>query len=159
MYDLLIKKGHVVDPAQQLDGPLDIAINQGKIALVARDIPANQGRQLIDAAGKIVTPGLIDIHSHVYAGITYLGAEPDEAGVRQGVTTVVDAGSAGWATLAVSGNTSFRRYRPLFSFSYTLVPSEKAWLPSLMIGPRLTLRLAQLPSRLTLTLSRGSSYG
>lgn len=105
MYDLLIKKGRVVDPAQGIDEQLDIAINQDRIAQVTKDIPSNEGRQVINTEGKIVTPGLIDIHSHVYNSITQIGTEPDEAGVRQGVTTVVDAGSAGWATFG-----GFRKY-------------------------------------------------
>ncbi len=105
MYDLLIKKGRLIDPAQKLDEQLDIAINQDRIAQVTNDIPSNEGRQVIDAEGKIVTPGLIDIHCHVYDSITQIGVEPDEAGVRQGVTTVVDAGSAGWATFG-----GFRKY-------------------------------------------------
>ena len=105
MYDLLIKKGRVVDPAQKLDEQLDIAINQDRIAQVTKDIPSNEGRQVINTEGKIVTPGLIDIHCHVYDSISNIGAEPDAAGVRQGVTTVVDAGSAGWATFG-----GFRKY-------------------------------------------------
>jgi len=105
MYHLLIKGGRVIDPAQGIDEQLDIAINQDRIAQVAKDIPSNEGRQVINTEGKIVTPGLIDIHSHVYDSITQIGAEPDEAGVRQGVTTVVDAGSAGWATFG-----GFRKY-------------------------------------------------
>ncbi|MFC1533952.1 amidohydrolase/deacetylase family metallohydrolase [Thermodesulfobacteriota bacterium] len=97
MYDLLIKGGRVIDPAQTLDDNLDVAVSGDKIAMIASDIPAGQGDQVIDAGDKIVCPGLIDIHCHVYSIIKRLGVEPDDAGVRQGVTTVVDAGSAGQA--------------------------------------------------------------
>lgn len=97
MYDLLIKGGRVIDPAEAIDAHLDIGINGGKLASVARDIPSAQSRQVIEASDKIVTPGLIDMHCHVYAGVWEMGTEPDDAGVKQGVTTVVDGGSAGHA--------------------------------------------------------------
>jgi len=98
MYDLLIKGGRVIDPARNIDNKLDVAISGGKIAKVSRDIPVDESRRVVDANDKIVTPGLIDIHCHVYNGIFSRGAEPDAVGVRQGVTTVVDGGSAGEAT-------------------------------------------------------------
>ena len=97
MYDVLIKGGRVIDPAQELDGRRDVAVSGDKIALVADEIPAMECRKVIDAAGKIVTPGLIDLHCHCYDGGVPDGLLPDDAGVKQGVTTVVDAGSAGQA--------------------------------------------------------------
>ncbi|MEE8318633.1 MAG: amidohydrolase/deacetylase family metallohydrolase [Dehalococcoidales bacterium] len=97
MYDVLIKGGRVIDPAQGLDGRKDVAVSGDKIALVADQIPAMECRKVIDAAGKIVTPGLIDLHCHCYDGGVSDGLLPDDAGVKQGVTTVVDAGSAGQA--------------------------------------------------------------
>ncbi len=98
MYDLLIKGGRVIDPAQNIDGVMDVAISGGKIDKVAANIPIKEARKTFDAAGKIVTPGLIDIHTHVYDGVLDIGANPDDAGVNQGVTTVMDCGSAGYAT-------------------------------------------------------------
>ncbi|MFC1873800.1 amidohydrolase/deacetylase family metallohydrolase [Chloroflexota bacterium] len=98
MYDLLIKGGRVIDPAQNIDGQMDIGISGGKVAKLDKDIPAGESQQVFDAKGKIVTPGLIDMHCHVYDSIYKRGAEPDAAGVRQGVTTVVDGGTAGEAT-------------------------------------------------------------
>ncbi len=77
---------------------MDVAVSGDKIALVAEEIPAMECRKVIDAAGKIVTPGLIDLHCHCYDGGIPDGLLPDDAGVKQGVTTVVDAGSAGQAT-------------------------------------------------------------
>src|SRR5260370_40413763 len=65
-YDLLIKGGHVIDPSNRIDGVMDVAIRGGRIARVAADIPAAGGRKVIDAAGLYVTPGLIDLHSHVF---------------------------------------------------------------------------------------------
>ena len=97
MYELLIKYGRVIDPTQNMDGKLDIAISEGKIARVAKDIPAQESERVVDARGKIVTPGLIDLHCHVYDSIINICVEPDTAGVKQGVTTVVDGGSAGQA--------------------------------------------------------------
>jgi dihydroorotase len=100
MYDLVIKGGRVIDPSQKIDGPMDVAVSGGKIAKVMPDIPPGEAGTVIDAAGKIVTPGLIDLHTHVYDGVLNNGANPDVVGVNQGVTTVVDGGSAGHALFA-----------------------------------------------------------
>jgi dihydroorotase len=95
-YDLLIKGGHVIDPANQVDGISDVAISGNKIARVARDIDPSQAKKSIDAAGLYVTPGLIDLHAHVYG---YGGALfPDDTSLIAGTTTVVDAGGSGWRT-------------------------------------------------------------
>ena len=64
-YDLLLKQGHVIDPANRIDGVMDIAVAGGKIARVAANIPAGEARKVIDAQGLYVTPGLIDLHAHV----------------------------------------------------------------------------------------------
>ena len=100
MNELLIKNGKVIDPAQGILDRRDIAINQGKITEVAHEIPAAEAQRIIDARGKIVTPGLIDIHTHVADGLIPIGLTPDEGGVFSGVTTVCDAGSLGWANFA-----------------------------------------------------------
>jgi dihydroorotase len=97
MYDLLIKGGRVIDPAQNIDGLMDVAVSGGKIAGIMPTIPPQGVGNTIDATGKIVTPGLIDLHTHVYDGFLNNGANPDVVGVNQGVTTVVDGGSAGYA--------------------------------------------------------------
>lgn len=100
MTDLLIKNGRVLDPSRNLDGVMDIAITEGEITEVAPGIdPASAGR-VIDATGLLVTPGLIDLHTHVAAGLRRAGVEDmmgdaDTAGVHSGVTTVLDAGSTG----------------------------------------------------------------
>jgi len=95
MYDLVVSNGRVVDPGQELDGLLDVGITAGRIESVAEKIPPSEGRQVVDARGKILTPGLIDLHSHVYHALDLNGNHPDTVGVGSGVTTVVDAGSAG----------------------------------------------------------------
>jgi dihydroorotase len=100
MYDLIVKGGTVVDPSQNLRGISDIAIENGKIAKIATDIPGEQSKRVVEVKGKVVTPGLIDIHTHVYSGVTDNGVDPDIGGIRAGVTTMVDAGSSGCDTFA-----------------------------------------------------------
>jgi len=94
-YDLLIKNGQVVDPSQQLLAERDVAIAGKKIARVAENIAETEAGQVLDAKGKIVTPGLIDVHVHVYDGVAPLGIPADANCIAKGVTTVLDAGSAG----------------------------------------------------------------
>ena len=94
-YDLLIRGGRVIDPSQQLSAERDIAISGTRIARLALGIPESDARHVLDARGKIVTPGLIDIHVHVYDGVAPLGIPADPTCIAKGVTTVVDAGSAG----------------------------------------------------------------
>jgi dihydroorotase len=104
-YDLLIQHGTVIDPSQDLNRQMDVAIAGGKIAEVAPNIPSGQARQTFSAAGKIVCPGLIDIHAHVYENVGLQGLSPDRYYLARGVTTVVDAGSAGYTAVA-----GLRRY-------------------------------------------------
>ena len=94
-YDLMVRGGRVVDPSQNLFDDRDVAIAGGRIAQVAAGIPEADARQVLNAKGKIVTPGLIDVHVHVYDGVAPLGIPADPNCVAKGVTTVVDAGSAG----------------------------------------------------------------
>ena len=101
-YDLLIHGGRVIDPKNRLNAVLDLAVADGKIAAVEEHIPAARARRIVDATGLYVTPGLVDIHVHAFAGSMApeytgaLGVRPDGFTFRNGVTTVVDAGSAGW---------------------------------------------------------------
>jgi len=105
VYDLLIAGGNVVDPALGLDGVRDVAIEAGKIAALQARIETNAARQVVDARGLLVTPGLIDLHVHVYPGVSHYGIDPDEHVLASGVTTAVDAGSSGASTFP-----GFRRY-------------------------------------------------
>jgi len=98
--DLLIKGGTVVDPSQNLHAPLDVAVKDGKIAQVAPDIPADGSLNVISAKGRIVTPGLIDVHVHVFEGVGPTGVNADQYCLGRGVTTAVDAGSAGYFSIA-----------------------------------------------------------
>ena len=100
-YDLLLRGGHVIDPKNKIDGRRDVAIKDGRIAAVAAGIPATKAVKTVDVAGLYVTPGLVDLHVHVFAGTgtAYTGpssVRPDDHSFRSGVTTMVDAGSSGW---------------------------------------------------------------
>jgi len=102
-YDLLLKGGHVIDPRNKLSAIRDIAIANGKVAAVAAKIDPAEALKVVDVSGYYVTPGLIDIHVHVYAGTgergSYAGDNsvyPDGFTFRSGVTTVADAGCSGW---------------------------------------------------------------
>jgi dihydroorotase len=125
-YDLLLKGGHVIDPANGLDGKMDVAVSLGRIAAVQKEIPANEAGKVVDVTGFYVTPGLIDIHYHIGHGgaplnwfaedstehelpvVTALTTDPRgplvpygipaDLALQSGVTTIVDAGSAGAAT-------------------------------------------------------------
>ena len=104
-YDLLIRDGEVIDPVGELRGQHDIAVAGGTIAAVAPGLPADEAACIVDARGQYVTPGLIDLHTHCYWGATYWGIEADPVAARSGVTTWLDAGSAGAYSFA-----GFRRY-------------------------------------------------
>jgi dihydroorotase len=95
LYDLVLKGGTVVDPSQEIHKVLDVAVRAGTIAGLRPDIPADQACEILDVSRKLVTPGLVDLHSHVYWGGTGLGVLPDRVASETGVTTFVDAGSAG----------------------------------------------------------------
>ena len=96
-WDLVVRGGTLIDPAQSIAAKRDVAFSGGKVAAVAEAL-AGEGTEEIDATGALVTPGLIDIHAHVYHGL-YIGRHADQTSLANGVTTVVDAGSAGWMTL------------------------------------------------------------
>jgi dihydroorotase len=94
-YDLVLANGHVVDAALGLDGRAAVAIRDGRIAAVAPRLPPHTARSTVDVAGGVVCAGLIDLHAHVYEWVTNFGLNADDAGIDSGVTTLVDAGSAG----------------------------------------------------------------
>lgn len=99
-YDTLIKGGRVIDPARNLDGPYDVAIKDGRIVQVDANIPSTAGGAIVDAAGKLVLPGLVDTHAHVYQYVTgRFGLDADLVGVRSAVTTLIDQGGPSCMTL------------------------------------------------------------
>lgn len=105
--DLLIKGGHVIDARNKIDARMDVAITDGRILKVARNIPAEDARKVIDASDCYVAPGLIDPHTHVFVGSRsrfangYNSVSPDAITLKAGITTVVDAGTSGWRNFPV----------------------------------------------------------
>jgi len=110
-FDLLLKGGHVIDPANHLDGTFDVAVSGGKIAAVEKDIPESRAGKVVDVSGLFVTPGLVDIHTHIGHGgapLNWFAPDarahseplgiPADIALQSGVTTIVDAGSAGAET-------------------------------------------------------------
>lgn len=97
-YDLVLRGARVLDPAQNIDGLSDVAVTGGRIVALSENL-AGSGRREIHLAGKLLTPGWIDIHAHLYPGSTTWGIRADAHYLSTGVTTAVDAGSAGWANL------------------------------------------------------------
>ncbi len=104
-YDTIVAGGQVVDPGAGLLGTMDIAIAGGRIARVEPQLDRDLAHGVIDASGQAVTPGLVDLHTHAYWGVTYWGIEPDPVAARTGVTTWLDVGSAGAYSFP-----GFRRY-------------------------------------------------
>jgi dihydroorotase len=94
-YDLVVKGGLVIDPSQDIEAKRDIAITGNTITKMAKTLDPREAQQTINAKGMIVTPGLIDFHTHVYRHVKYNSVDPDTHCLRKGVTTVVDCGSAG----------------------------------------------------------------
>ena len=105
MYDLLVSGGTVVDPAQNLSAARDVAISDGHVMAVEKNIDCSSAREVLDASGLLVTPGLVDVHVHVYDGVSHYGIDADTHVLPSGVTTAVDAGSAGADTFG-----GMRRY-------------------------------------------------
>jgi dihydroorotase len=106
MFDVIVRGGRVVDPSQDLDTIADVGIRGQRIAAIGADLVATGVRgEVVDARGLVVTPGWIDLHTHVYWGGAPLGIEPDPHCLQRGVTTAVDAGTAGASTFP-----GFKRY-------------------------------------------------
>ncbi len=106
--ELLLKNGHVIDPANNINAKMDVAISGGKVVKVAPTIAAADAKQVIDVNGFYVCPGLIDVHTHVFVGSkpeTFadgsLSISPDDITLKAGITTVVDAGTSGWRNFHV----------------------------------------------------------
>jgi dihydroorotase len=104
-FDTVIAGGRVIDPAAGQDGIADVGIVEGRVVRVGPSLDRSQARTVFDASGQIVTPGLIDLHTHIYWGVTYWGIEADPVAARTGVTTWLDVGSSGSYNFP-----GFRRY-------------------------------------------------
>jgi dihydroorotase len=102
-YDLVLRGGRVIDPANKIDGVMDVAVTGNRVASVSARIADQQARKVIDVSGFIVVPGLIDLHAHVFG---YEGSlAPDDTALPAGTTTIVDAGGSGWRTFDTFRNT------------------------------------------------------
>jgi len=153
-YDLLLKGGHVIDPKSGLRAPRDVAIRAGLIAAVEPSIAPSRARKMVDVSGLHVTPGLIDLHAHVFAGSegrSLAGGEasiyPDAFALRVGVTTVVDAGSSGRDNFAYFKKTVIDRARTRV---YALLNIGAAGMPGEADEQRLDLMDAKAAAALAL---------
>lgn len=151
MLDLILRGGRVIDPGQNIDAVLDVGFADGKVAALGPDL--GEAKEVRDVAGRIVTPGLIDLHTHVYWGGTSLGVDPDEYARYSGCTTLIDAGSAG------PGNFhGFRRhvieraecrvlpflnlsFAGIFAFHWDVMVGESQDLR--LLNPRVALKVAR----------------
>jgi len=108
--EILLKGGHVIDPKNKINAPMDVAIANGKILKVASGIPADNAKKVVDAKGMYIIPGLIDLHTHVFVGSKpgfadgFSCVSPDDITLKAGITTVVDAGTSGWRNFPVFKN-------------------------------------------------------
>ncbi|AWV19366.1 MULTISPECIES: amidohydrolase/deacetylase family metallohydrolase [Methylobacterium] len=152
-HDLILKGARVIDPSQNHDGICDVAFADGRVSGFGRDLPAGPGTQVRDMEGAIVTPGLIDLHTHVYWGGTSLGIDADEFCRTSGVTTSVDTGSAGPGNFAGFRSHVIERsqarilaylhvsFAGIFGFSKTIMVGESED-PRLM-APREAVEVAE----------------
>jgi dihydroorotase len=142
-YDLLVKGGRVVDPSQSLSAARDVAVAGGKVARIAGNIPESSARTVLDARGKFVTPGWIDVHTHVYDGVAPLGIPADATHIARGATTVVDAGSAGANTFP-----GLRRYvmnvadTRVYALLNISVIGQSSFTPDVPFGELMDIRYA-----------------
>ena len=140
-FDLVIKGGDVIDPSQSLRGKRDVGIRFGVVESLDADIPVARAQKLIDASGKLVTPGLIDLHSHVYPYGSAIGIPADELVAQQGTTTCVSAGDAGANNFA-----AFRRFIAAQSRTrlYAFVHIANIGLAGFPIGELYNIDFAQV---------------
>ncbi|MSP05371.1 MAG: amidohydrolase/deacetylase family metallohydrolase [Acetobacteraceae bacterium] len=156
MFDLVLKGGRVIDPAQSLDGVMDVAFTDGRVAAIGPNLDPGQNNR--DVSGLLVTPGLIDLHAHVYWGGTSMGVDPDDYARGSGITTLIDAGSAGPGNMH-----GFRRhviersdvrivpflnisFAGIFAFSHEVMVGECMDLR--LLNPRVCLAVAKRDSDL-----------
>jgi dihydroorotase len=141
-YDLILRGGRVIDPSQKLDAVTDVAFENGKVARVGPALKGDAGTDVRDMAGAIVTPGLIDLHTHVYWGGTSLGIDAEDFCRQSGVTTAVDTGSAGPGNFA-----GFRKHviEPsevrILAYLHVSFAGIYAFSPRVMVGESEEIRL------------------
>ena len=141
-YDLILRGGRVVDPSQKLDAVTDVAFADGKVARIGAGLRPDAKTDVRDVSGRIVTPGLIDLHTHVYWGGTSLGVDAEDFCRRSGVTTAVDTGSAGPGNFA-----GFRKHViersavRILAYLHVSFAGIYAFSPRVMVGESEEIRL------------------
>jgi len=157
--DILLKGGHVIDPANHIDAVMDVAISDGRIAKVAPDISVTGAGRVLDVKGMYVVPGLIDIHTHVFVGPNqgfangFSCVSPDDITFKSGITTVVDAGTSGWRNFQLfksqvidRSQTRILAFLNIAAFGMTGFPSEENITE---MDPRMTsLMISQYPKEI-----------
>lgn len=142
-HDVIVRGGRVVDPSQNFSAQADVAIANGRIVEVAPKLRLDRARHTIDARGMIVTPGLVDMHVHVYDGVAPLGIPADPNCIAKGVTTVVDAGSAGAHTFPGLKNYVIRMAETrVFALLNISVIGQSTLSPENQFGELLDMRYA-----------------
>jgi dihydroorotase len=141
-YDLILRRGHVIDPSQKLDAVTDLAFSGGKVAQIGPGLKADAETDVHDLSGFIVTPGLIDLHTHVYWGGTSLGIDAEDFCRRSGVTTTVDAGSAGPGNFAGFRKHLIERSQVrILAYLHISFAGIYAFSPRVMVGESEEIRL------------------
>jgi len=141
-YDLILRGGHVIDPSQKLDAVTDLAFSGGKVAQIGPGLKADAETDVHDLSGFIVTPGLIDLHTHVYWGGTSLGIDAEDFCRRSGVTTTVDAGSAGPGNFAGFRKHLIERSQVrILAYLHISFAGIYAFSPRVMVGESEEIRL------------------
>lgn len=158
-YDILLKGGRVMDPAEGVDGAFDVAVKDGRIAAVAADILPTTAREVIDVRGRIVLPGLIDTHGHVFQYVTgRFGLPPDMVGVHSATTAVIDQGGASCMTFPAYRNyianpSATRCYA--FMSAYVVGGLEGHYYPSLYSPEQVDVEATVKAARANADLVRG----
>ena len=141
-YDLILRGGRVVDPSQKLDAVTDVAFAEGKVARIGAGLRPDAKTAVHDVSGRIVTPGLIDLHTHVYWGGTSLGIDAEDFCRRSGVTTAVDTGSAGPGNFAGFRKHVIERSEVrILAYLHVSFAGIYAFSPRVMVGESEEIRL------------------
>jgi dihydroorotase len=141
-HDLILRGGRVIDPSQQLDSVTDVAFQNGKVARIGTGLKADAGSDVRDVSGMIVTPGLIDLHTHVYWGGTSLGIDAEEFCRTSGVTTAIDTGSAGPGNFAGFRKHVIERSEVrILAYLHVSFAGIYAFSPRVMVGESEEIRL------------------
>ena len=141
-HSLILRGGRVIDPAQKIDGVMDVAFADRKVARVGPNLPADGATEIRDVSGMIVVPGLIDLHTHVYWGGTSLGIDAEDFCRRSGVTTAIDTGSAGPGNfMGFRKHVIERSEVRILAFLHVSFAGIYAFSPRVMVGESEEIRL------------------